>query len=36
MANVSQALADRLLAAQIAIDNALSDAEIQPLLADYG
>ena len=36
MANVSQAMEDRLLAAQIAIDNSLSDAEIQPFLAEYG
>lgn len=36
MAKPKQALSERLLAAQVAIDNALSDSEVKSLLAVFG
>jgi len=36
MADKKQSIQDRLLAAQVAIDNALSDTEVQTFLAEYG
>lgn len=36
MAKSKQSLAERLLAAQVAIDNALSDSEVKTLLAEFG
>ena len=36
MAQTSQSIDQRMLAAQVAIDNALTGTEIKPLLAEYG
>ncbi len=33
---MAQSIDQRMLALQAAIDNSLSDAEIKPLLAEYG